>query len=71
MRTIPLMVTPGAGLRRIAINDEMTVAELVSQEGLFGRSIILDGEGVLPDNYTTTTLDGVVEVWATGAVKGA
>jgi hypothetical protein len=71
MREISLMVTPGPGLRKINITDDMTVADLVAQEGLFHRSVILNGEEVSPDSYNTTYLEDVFEVWATGAVKGA
>lgn len=71
MRTIDLMVAPGNGLRKADINDTMTVEEFVVQEGLHGRSIIINGNGIEPKDYKTTTLDGAQEVWATGAVKGA
>jgi sulfur carrier protein ThiS len=71
MRHIGLMVTPGTGYRSVEVSETMSLADLVSQENLFGRTIVVDGEGVAPDAYSGTSLDGVTEVWATGAVKGA
>ena len=71
MREIDLMVAPGNGLRKASVTDTMTVEQFVAQEDLHGRSIIVNGTGVEPKDYKTTTLYGAQEVWATGAVKGA
>ena len=71
MRYVGLMVTPGDGYRSVEISDDMTVAQLITAQDLYGRSIVLDGEGILPEAYKTRTLEGVTEIWATGAVKGA
>jgi hypothetical protein len=49
----------------------MTVEDLVSSQDLHGRSIIINGVGVTPDAYKTTTLEGAVEIFAAAAVKGA
>jgi hypothetical protein len=71
MREIDLMVAPGAGLRKASITNEMTVEQFVVQEGLHGRSIIVNGVGVEPKNFATYSLGDAQEVWATGSVKGA
>lgn len=71
MRHIGLMVTPGTGYRSVEVSEGATLADLVAQENLFGRTLVVDGTGVAPEAYGTTSLDGVTEVWATGAVKGA
>jgi len=70
MSTITLIVIPGPGARSVNITDNMTVAELVSQEALHGRDIIINGSGVLPADFMTSTLQEGMEVFATGSVKG-
>ncbi len=70
-RTIGLIVNPGDGYRQVEITDEMTVQELVEMQTLQTYSITLDGNVVAHTDYPTRTLDGVQEVWAIGAVKGA
>lgn len=70
MSNITLIVIPGPGARSVQINDNMTVEQLIVQEGLHGRDIILNGQGVLPADYSTTILTNGVEIFATGSVKG-
>ena len=53
MSNVTLIVIPGPGARNVNIQNEMTVADLVAQENLHGRDIILNGQGVLPQNYAT------------------
>ena len=50
--------------------DGMTVEQLIVQESLHGRDIIINGQGILPANFATTTLMANSEVFATGSVKG-
>jgi len=71
MRNISLFVNPGNGYRTVVVDDSMTLADLVSKENLFDRTISLDGEEVVANEWSTTSLRGVNQIWATGAVKGA
>lgn len=68
---IGLMVTPGSGYRDVTIKSGSTVADLVSQEELFNRSITVNGNPVDSEDYRKVVLNNQDEVWATGAVKGA
>lgn len=70
MSTITLIVVPGPGARTVSVNDSMTVEQLVVQENLHGRDIIINGTGISPATYSTTTLTSNSEVFATGSVKG-
>ena len=70
MSNITLIVIPGPGARTVNIQDNMTVEQLVVQENLHGRDVILNGQGVLPANYSTTILAQGMEIFATGSVKG-
>ncbi len=70
MSNITLIVIPGPGARNVNIQNDMTVEQLVVQENLHGRDIIVNGQGVLPLNYSTTTLTNGMEIFATGSVKG-
>jgi hypothetical protein len=70
MRNIVLVRVPGPGASTVQVTDEMTVAEFAASESLNGRNIVLDGEGLAPSQWSTTTLEGVREVFATGSVKG-
>ena len=67
---ITLIVIPGPGVRTVTLNNNTTVEQLITQENLHGRDIIIDGVGVLPANYQTTTITANSEVFATGSVKG-
>lgn len=70
MANVTLIVIPGPGARNVDIQNDMTVEQLVVQENLHGRDIILNGQGVLPANYATTMLVNGMEIFATGSVKG-
>jgi sulfur carrier protein ThiS len=69
-RNLTLVVVPGTGARSISVDTTMTVADLVCRENLHGRDIIVNGVGVSPQSWNTTTLEDAVEVFATGSVKG-
>jgi len=69
-RNLTLVVVPGTGARSISVDTTMTVADLVCRENLHGRDIIINGVGVNPQSWNTTTLQDAVEVFATGSVKG-
>lgn len=70
MSTITLIVIPGPGARTVTINPNTTVAQLVCQENLHGRDIIVNGVGILPTQFESTTISFNSEVFATGSVKG-
>jgi sulfur carrier protein ThiS len=70
MKTVTLVVVPGPGARQIQVENNMTIADLVSRENLFGRDIIVNGVGVQGSNFATQTLTDAVEIFATGSVKG-
>jgi hypothetical protein len=70
MSTITLIVIPGPGARTVNLTPNMTVEQLVVQENLHGRDIIINGTGVTPDNFSSTILSPSSEVFATGSVKG-
>lgn len=70
-RNVTLVRVPGNGASDVEVEDTMTVAQFVSRESLNGRNIFVDGVGVSPDRWDTTTLSGAQEVFATGTVKGA
>lgn len=69
-RNITLVVVPGTGARSISVDSNTTVAQFVCSENLHGRDIIINGVGVSPQSWNTTTLESAVEVFATGSVKG-
>ena len=70
MSTITLVVIPGPGARTVNITDNMTIEQLVVQENLHGRDIIVNGSGVPANIFSTSTLTSGSEVFATGSVKG-
>lgn len=70
MSTITLIVVPGPGARTVQLTQDMTIEQLIVQENLHGRDIIVNGQGVLPADYATTSLTQGLEVFATGSVKG-
>ena len=70
MSTITLIVIPGPGARTVNVSDNATVADLVNQEGLHGRDIIINGEGIPASSWPTATIPVSSEVFATGSVKG-
>ena len=69
-RQVTLVVVPGTGARNVTVNDSMTLADLACRENLHGRDLIINGVGVSPAQWNTTTLQGAVEIFATGSVKG-
>jgi hypothetical protein len=70
MNNLTLIIIPGSGARQLTVADDMTVAQLVSQENLHGRDIIINGSGVAPVAYSDTVIPANAEVFATGSVKG-
>jgi len=70
MNNITLIIIPGSGARQISINSNDTVANLVCQENLHGRDIIINGAGIAPSAWESTTIPQNAEVFATGSVKG-
>lgn len=70
MSTITLVVIPGPGARTVTISENTTVEQLVVQENLHGRDIVIDGQGVLPTEFSTRIIPSNSEVFATGSVKG-
>jgi sulfur carrier protein ThiS len=70
MATITLVVIPGPGARTVTIADDATVSNLVCQENLHGRDIIINGQGVPANTWETTRVPSDAEVFATGSVKG-
>jgi hypothetical protein len=70
MINITLIIIPGAGARPISLQPNTTVAELVCQENLHGRDIIINGVGIASTQYETTIVTADAEIFATGSVKG-
>ena len=70
MSTITLIVIPGPGARSVNITENMSVAQLIAQESLHGRDIIVNGSGVQASSYNDFLLTSGMEVFATGSVKG-
>lgn len=70
MTNITLIVIPGSGARQLTVNPNTTVAQLVCQENLHGRDIIINGSGVAASQWETTTIPSDSEIFATGSVKG-
>jgi sulfur carrier protein ThiS len=67
---VTLVVIPGPGARTVSVPSEATVADLVCQENLHGRDIIINGQGIQPDFWSTTLVPTSAEIFATGSVKG-
>ena len=70
MSSITLIVIPGPGARTVNLDDNATLADLVSRENLHGRDIIINGEGIPATAWASTTVPANSEVFATGSVKG-
>jgi len=70
MATITLVVIPGPGARTVTLADGATVSDLVHQENLNGRDIIINGSGVTRNTYADTIVPASAEVFATASVKG-
>lgn len=69
-RNVMLVVVPGTGARQVQIEDNMTVADLVTRENLHGRDIIINGVGIQPSQFSQLNLCEAQEIFATGSVKG-
>jgi hypothetical protein len=67
---ITLIVIPGPGARTVSVSENATVEQLIVQENLHGRDIIINGVGVPAQSYTSTPLSPNAEIFATGSVKG-
>lgn len=70
MQNLTLIVIPGPGARSIQIQPNATIADLVCQETLHGRDIIINGQGVPSNLWDSTSVPPDAEVFATGSVKG-
>jgi len=70
MSTITLIVIPGPGARTVSVTSNATIENLIIQENLHGRDIIVNGQAVLPANFPTTLVTPQSEIFATGSVKG-
>ena len=70
MTNVTLIVIPGSGARQLSLNPTTTVAQLVCQENLHGRDIIVNGAGIPASQWESTVLTHNSEVFATGSVKG-
>lgn len=70
MSSITLIVIPGPGARTVSLTSNATVANLVCQENLHGRDIIINGVGVNPNDWQNYLVPANAEVFATGSVKG-
>ena len=70
MSNITLIIIPGSGARQLSLASNTTLADLVSQENLHGRDMIINGTGVSGAEYASTIIPNNAEVFATGSVKG-
>lgn len=70
MSTVTLIVIPGPGARIVNLDSNATVAQLVCQENLHGREIIINGVGVPANSYQDHLVPANAEVFATASVKG-
>lgn len=75
MYNVTVVTIPGNGARTVSVMPSTdgtapTVGDLVSQENLHGRNIFVNGQGVSPDQFSSTALDSGLEIFATGTVKG-
>ena len=69
-QTITLVVIPGPGARSVSLPSGATLADLVCQESLHGRDLIVNGQGVPTNSWNATPVISGSEVFATGSVKG-
>lgn len=70
MTNVTLIVIPGSGARQLSLNPNTTVAQLVCQENLHGRDIIVNGSGIPASQWEATVVPVNAEIFATGSVKG-
>ena len=67
---VTLVLVPGTGASTVSVRPGQTLAEFAAQHGLNGRQLIVDGEGVPADQWSSVTVDGASEIFATASVKG-
>ena len=70
MSTITLVVIPGPGARTVSLTPDMTLNQLVCEQNLHGRDLIINGEGIPASRWESTVVPSNAEVFATGSVKG-
>jgi len=70
MQNLTLVVIPGPGARSVQLPSGATISDLVCQESLHGRDIIVNGQGVPASLWDSTPISPNSEVFATGSVKG-
>lgn len=71
MPTITLVVIPGPGARSVTIQDNTTtISDLVTSESLINRDIIVNGESIPRNMWSSHILNFNDEVFATASVKG-
>lgn len=68
--TVTLVVIPGPGARSVSLPANATLSDLVCQENLHGRDIIMNGQGIAPAQLQQTQVLSSAEIFATGSVKG-
>ena len=67
---VTLVVIPGPGARSVSLSDNATLADLVCQENLHGRDLIMNGQGIPAAQLQNTQVLNNSEIFATGSVKG-
>ena len=70
MQNLTLVVIPGPGARSVQVQPNATISDLVCQESLHGRDIIVNGQGVPANAWDSTPIPPNAEIFATGSVKG-
>lgn len=70
MTNVTLVVIPGPGARTVTLSEGATVSDLVRQENLAGRDIIINGVGVQSSDWNTYVVASNSEIFATASVKG-
>lgn len=70
-RSIEVVDTAGRGQFVIEVQEGTTVADLVSELDLYGRTILVDNVQVDPADFGSTVLDRALSVWAIAGMKGA
>jgi hypothetical protein len=67
---VTLVLVPGPGASTVTVTPGTTLAQFAATHSLNGRQLIVDGEGIPADQWSSVTLDGASEVFATASVKG-
>ena len=70
MSTLTLDVIPGPGARSVNISGLNTIADLVIQENLTNRDIIVNGVSIPNGTHAAHQLVANSEIFATASVKG-